>query len=116
MIKENYGYIVQIASITGYMGIPKLSDYCASKAASISFSESLRSELRAERKTGITVTCVCPFMMDTTMFTGAKTSLPSLFPPLRTTYVIERILQAIEEKQFIVMMPRMMYLLVFLKR
>ena len=116
MIKENYGYIVQIASIVGHLSIPKLSDYCASKAASISFSECLRSELRAEKKTGITVTCVCPFMMDTTMFAGAKTGFPSLFPPLSTTYVVRRILQAIEEKQFMVMIPRMMYLMVFLNR
>lgn len=116
MIENNYGYVVQITSFLGYIGVPKLSHYCASKAAAVSFSETLRQELRAQKKTGISVTCVCPSHMDTTMFAGATTAFPSLFPPLKSDRVVDRILQAMEEKQFIVGIPRLTYLMVFLKR
>lgn len=112
MLEYNYGYIVQVSSILAHTGIPRLSDYCASKAAALAFSEALRLELRGKKKTGISVTCVCPYHMDTTMFAGATTS----FPSLKAEYVVERILQAMEERQFIVNIPRLMYFLVFLKR
>lgn len=117
MIENNYGCVVQIASILGHTGIPKLSHYCASKAAAVSFADTLRQELRAQKKTGISVTCVCPFHIDTGgMFSGATSSLPSLFPPLKTEHVVDRILQAVEEKQFIVVIPRLMYLFIFMKK
>lgn len=116
MLEYNYGYIVQVSSILAHTGIPRLGDYCASKAAALAFSEALRLELRGKKKTGISVTCVCPYHMDTTMFAGATTSFPSLFPALKAEYVVERILQAMEERQFIVNIPRLMYFLVFLKR
>ena len=112
MTNNNYGQIVQISSILAYNGLPKFSDYCASKAASLSFAETLYHELRDQKKTGVTVTCVCPFHMNTSMGTGVTSPLPCLDPE----YVSERVIQAIEEKQFIVIIPRLMYLFVFLKR
>lgn len=114
MLENNYGYVVQVSSILAYSGIPRLSSYCASKAAALSFAESLREELRAQRKTGVTVTCVCPFHIDTSMFAGVTT--PSLFPTLKAEEVAERTLQAMKQRQFIVAIPRSMYFLLFIKR
>ena len=116
MLENNYGYIVQVVSILGWCGLPRLGHYCASKAAAISTAESLRQELRAQKKTGISVTCVCPYHMDSTMFAGSTTSFPSLLPPLKLERVAERILQAMEEKQFMVALPKVMYLLPIVKR
>ena len=70
MLDNNYGYIVSIASVMAFQGVPKLSDYSASKAAALSFAESLRYELRQEKKTGITVTCICPYHIRTELFKG----------------------------------------------
>ena len=115
MLENNYGYIVQVASVIAFEGVAKLSGYCASKAAARSLAETLRHELRGQKKTGVSVTCVCPYQLDTSMFDRVKTTFPSLFPALRAEFVAERILQAMEERQFIVCTPRIMYLLIAVK-
>lgn len=116
MLENNYGYIVQISSILAHCGLASLSDYAASKAAVSAFSESLRAELKVARKSGILVTCVCPFHINTAMFDGATTNLSSMFPPLDVHYVAERTLRAMEERQFMVLLPRSMYMLPLIKK
>ena len=86
MIENDYGYIVSIASVVAFGGIPGLSAYSASKSAAYTFAEALRNELRAAKKTGITVTCVCPYHIRTGMFSGKGSvlakELKSGAPPL----------------------------------
>ncbi|KAF8663416.1 hypothetical protein AX16_000988 [Volvariella volvacea WC 439] len=45
MIKQGHGHIITVGSIMGIVGVARLTDYCASKAAVISLNESLRYEL-----------------------------------------------------------------------
>ncbi|KAK0171477.1 hypothetical protein PV327_011239, partial [Microctonus hyperodae] len=45
MMEKNEGHIVSVASLAGHVGVPKLTDYCASKSAVIAFNEALRMEL-----------------------------------------------------------------------
>jgi 2-dehydro-3-deoxy-L-rhamnonate dehydrogenase (NAD+) len=65
MMKNDYGRIVNIASIAGKEGNPNASAYSASKAGVISLSKSLGKELA---KTGIRVNCVTPAAVKTGMF------------------------------------------------
>jgi 2-dehydro-3-deoxy-L-rhamnonate dehydrogenase (NAD+) len=65
MLKQNYGRIVNIASIAGKEGNPNASAYSASKAAVIGFTKSLGKETA---KTGITVNCVTPAAVRTAIF------------------------------------------------
>jgi 2-dehydro-3-deoxy-L-rhamnonate dehydrogenase (NAD+) len=65
MLKQDYGRIVNIASIAGKEGNPNASAYSASKAAVIGFTKSLGKELA---KTGIRVNCVTPAAVATPMF------------------------------------------------
>jgi 2-dehydro-3-deoxy-L-rhamnonate dehydrogenase (NAD+) len=65
MIKQNYGRIVNIASIAGKEGNPNASAYSASKAAVIGFTKSLGKELA---KTNITVNAVTPAAVKTPIF------------------------------------------------
>lgn len=58
------GTLVGIASVAGYRGLPGASAYCASKAAAISYLESLRIELAAS---GIKVITICPGYIATPM-------------------------------------------------
>ncbi|MGN6492019.1 MAG: SDR family NAD(P)-dependent oxidoreductase [Agriterribacter sp.] len=60
--KRNKGYILNIGSNAGYQPVPYLNIYAASKAFIISFTRSLRYELRS---TGIVVSCVSPGSTDT---------------------------------------------------
>ncbi|KAM5535527.1 hypothetical protein V8D89_010864 [Ganoderma adspersum] len=45
MIKENKGHIINVSSVSGMVGMARLTDYGASKAALINLHESLRYEL-----------------------------------------------------------------------
>jgi 3-oxoacyl-[acyl-carrier protein] reductase len=65
MTANDYGRIVNIASIAGKEGNPNASAYSASKAAVISLTKSLGKELA---KTGIRVNCVTPAAVKTAMF------------------------------------------------
>lgn len=116
MLENNYGYIVSIASVTAFGGAVGLTDYCASKAAAFSFAETLRLELKAANKNGITVTCVCPYHISTGMFAGVKTMLPFLLHTLKPEEVAERTLHGVADRQFLVVIPRIFYLLMLLKR
>ena len=65
MIANNYGRIVNIASIAGKEGNPNASAYSASKAGVIGLTKSLGKELA---KNGITVNCVTPAAVRTPIF------------------------------------------------
>ena len=65
MQANDYGRIVNIASIAGKEGNPNASAYSASKAGVIALTKSLGKELA---KTGIRVNCVTPAAVKTGMF------------------------------------------------
>ncbi|CAG8684722.1 3242_t:CDS:2, partial [Acaulospora morrowiae] len=100
MIKTKYGHIVNISSVTGFSGIAQLADYSASKAALISFHESLRRELdtRYDAKT-VRTTLVCPGEMKTGMFDGIKIKFPFITPPLAPLDVVKPIITALDKDQ-----------------
>jgi short-subunit dehydrogenase len=58
------GTLVGIASVAGYRGLPGAAAYSASKAAAISYLESVRVELRAS---GVKVITICPGYIATPM-------------------------------------------------
>jgi NAD(P)-dependent dehydrogenase (short-subunit alcohol dehydrogenase family) len=58
------GALVGIASVAGIRGMPSLGGYCASKAATIAYLESLRLELRAS---GVRVVTIAPGYIRTPM-------------------------------------------------
>lgn len=64
MRERGHGVLVGIASVAGYRGLPGSGAYSASKAAAISYLESLRVELRG---TGISVITICPGYIVTAM-------------------------------------------------
>ncbi|WZY76107.1 hypothetical protein YC2023_022491 [Brassica napus] len=65
-LKKSRGKIVVIASGCGYIASPRLSFYCASKAAVIAFYETLRSEFGS--KVGVTI--AAPGVVDSEMTQG----------------------------------------------
>ena len=65
MLTNDYGRIVNIASVAGKEGNPNASAYSTSKAAVIGLTKSLGKELA---KTGIRVNCVTPAAVRTAIF------------------------------------------------
>ncbi len=65
MLGNDYGRIVNIASIAGKEGNPTASAYSASKAGVMALTKSLGKELA---KTGIRVNCVTPAAVKTAIF------------------------------------------------
>ena len=62
MTARGSGTLVGIASVAGIRGLPGHGAYCSSKAAVISYCESLRGELRAS---GVRVVTLAPGFIDT---------------------------------------------------
>ncbi|XP_006821780.1 epidermal retinol dehydrogenase 2-like [Saccoglossus kowalevskii] len=115
MMKRNYGHIVNIASSAGLIGVSGLADYCASKFGAVGFDESLRYELSAMGKDGVITTVVCPFFINTGMFDGVKTKFPLLLPIMEAEYAANKIVDAVQTKQAMLYMPRILYLFLALK-
>ncbi len=65
MLKNDYGRIVNIASIAGKEGNPNASAYSASKAAVIGLTKSIGKETA---KTGIRCNCITPAAVRTAIF------------------------------------------------
>ena len=63
-MKNKKGRIVNMTSVSGSVGMPGQTNYCASKAGIIGFSRSLAKEVA---KLGITVNCVAPGFIETDM-------------------------------------------------
>ena len=59
MMEQKSGHIVTIASAGGLIGVPRMTDYSASKFAAVGFDESLRVELKRLGYPNIRTTVVC---------------------------------------------------------
>ena len=64
MVRQRSGRIISIASVVGLVGNPGQCNYAASKAGIIGFSKSLAREIGSR---GVTVNCIAPGFIDTTM-------------------------------------------------
>lgn len=112
MIKRGSGHIINIASAAGMVANPVMAVYCASKWAAIGWSESLRIEME-QLKTGIRLTTVTPYYIDTGMFKGVKTV--KIMPVLKPKKVAHKIVLGIKRNKIFVRTPKLLYLLPLLK-
>jgi short-subunit dehydrogenase len=78
MVRRGSGALVGIGSVAGIRGLPGHGAYCASKAAVISYCESLRGELRPS---GVKVVTICPGYIDTPLTQQNRYSMPFLMQP-----------------------------------
>ncbi len=92
MLRRDRGYICNIASAAGMLGVPKLSVYCASKWAVIGWTESMRVELKQARS-HVRVTSVAPYFINTGMFDGVNSKVFPILDPEKTA---AKIIRAVE--------------------
>jgi short-subunit dehydrogenase len=75
MRQRGRGRLAAIASVAGVRGLPGAGAYCASKAALITYCESLRVELHGS---GVRVVTIAPGFIDTPMTAGNPYPMPFL--------------------------------------
>jgi short-subunit dehydrogenase len=75
MCERGSGTLVGIASVAGFRGLPGHGAYSSSKAAVMSYCESLRGEMRSF---GVKVVTVAPGYIDTPLTRGNRYSMPFL--------------------------------------
>lgn len=112
MINQRRGHVVNIASASSFISLPKGSVYASSKWAVFGWSESLRLELEDEGG-DLHVTTVCPSYIDTGMFKGVKA--PLLFPLLQPEEVANKVIAAIKRNEIILMLPEKTQIVPILK-
>jgi len=81
------GTLVGIASVAGFRGLPGAGAYSASKAAAISYLESLRLELVGS---GVAVVTICPGYVATPMTAKNPYRMPFLTGPDKAARLIAR--------------------------
>ena len=84
-------HVIEMCSISAYLPLENMSVYAASKAYVLSYCYALRRELK---KTGITVTAVCPGWVDTEFaacaHNGDGVNGPEDLKPITTAYKVVR--------------------------
>ena len=93
------GILAGIASVAGFRGLAGNGAYCASKAAAITWMESLRAELYGS---GISVVCICPGYIDTPMTRVNRFRMPFL---LSSDDAARRIARAIASRRRLAVIP-----------
>jgi short-subunit dehydrogenase len=97
------GHLVNVASASGFVGLPFGSTYASSKWAVIGFGESIRLELKKLGHKHVGVTSVCPSYIDTGMFAGVKP--PKLTRFLTPDGVAEQVVAAVRHARPFVLEP-----------
>jgi len=93
------GTLAGIASVAGFRGLAGGGAYSASKAAAITWLESLRAELHGS---GVHVVCVCPGYIDTPMTRVNRYRMPFLLP---ADEAARRIARAIAARRRLAVIP-----------
>lgn len=78
MAERGSGTLVGVASVAGIRGLPGHGAYCASKAGTISYCESLRGELRGH---GVKVVTLVPGYVDTPLTRENRYPMPFMLAP-----------------------------------
>ncbi len=109
-LKQKKGYIVNVSSIAGFIGVFAMTAYSASKFAIIGFSEALRSELKPH---GVSVSVLCPPDVDTPMLERSNRIKPEEAKALSATAdsmtaeaVAEYLIKALSKEDFL-LIPNM---------
>lgn len=104
MRKAGRGTLACIASVAGFRGLAGNGAYSASKAAAITWMESLRTEMHGS---GVSVVCICPGYIDTPMTRVNRFRMPFLLPADKAA---RRIARAIERRPRVAVVPWQMAL------
>jgi short-subunit dehydrogenase len=87
MRRERRGVLAGVASVAGFRGLPGSGAYSASKAAAITYLESLRVELVGS---GVSVVTLCPGFVATPMTAHNPYAMPFMLQPDQAARLMAR--------------------------
>ena len=96
-------HVVNVASASALLALPRGASYAASKWGALGFTESLREELRLAGARNVVVTAVCPGFLSTSLFAGVQP--PRWTPLLTPEYVAARIVSAVRAGREELLLP-----------
>jgi NAD(P)-dependent dehydrogenase (short-subunit alcohol dehydrogenase family) len=101
MVPRRTGHIVNMASLAGRSGFPRLATYCATKHGVVGLSEAVRAELRGS---GVELTVVMPGIVRTELSAGLAEArgVKSVTPE----EVAHEVVAALKVPRFDVFVPR----------
>ncbi|XP_069184993.1 epidermal retinol dehydrogenase 2 isoform X2 [Procambarus clarkii] len=116
MIKHNRGHIICISSVLGYIGRSNVVPYCSSKFGVKGMTEALAEEMRMERRSGVRVTAVHPFLISNIEDVAPNLKFPWLFEILEPSDAASRIIRGVRRSQEEIFLPeKLKPLMVFSK-
>lgn len=91
MVKRNQGYILNVASIAGFMPGPLMSTYYSTKAYVVRFTQSIYQELK-KKKSKVSVSVLCPGPVNTNFnqVANVKFNLKSMTSSYVAKYGIDK--------------------------
>lgn len=99
MKKDNSGYILNVASIAGFMPGPLMAAYYSSKAYIVRLSEAIREELRKE-KSKVKISILCPGPVNTNFNNVANVKFN--VKPLSSEYVAKYAINKMFKNKFLI--------------
>jgi short-subunit dehydrogenase len=94
LLERPDAHVLNVCSVLGLVGMPKVTAYCTAKFGMVGFSEALRREYGRD---GLGVTALCPGFVQTNLFTNApleKDVEEHKAPPRIITTTPERVANA----------------------
>ena len=110
MKRRRAGVLVGVASVAGFRGLPGAAAYSASKAAAISYLESLRIELRGS---GLSVVTICPGYVATPLTSKNPYRMPFL---MHADVAAAKMVKAIDARKRFYVLPWQMALVGWIMR
>lgn len=94
MIEKNSGYILNVASIAGFMPGPLMATYYSSKAYIVNLSRAIQKELK-EKKSNVKLSVLCPGPVKTNFnnVANVKFSIKPLSSEYVAKYSVEKMLK-----------------------
>lgn len=109
---ERQGHLVNIASASGFVGLPYGVTYASSKWGAVGFSDGIRLELK-QLGHNVGVTTVCPSYVDTGMFAGVRP--PRSTRMLRPDELADLVVRAVARNRPFVLAPWLVHTTLILR-
>jgi all-trans-retinol dehydrogenase (NAD+) len=100
MVRRGTGWVINICSSAGKVGVARMAAYCSTKFAGIGLTDTVRAELRGS---GVTFIIVNPGFVQTGMFEGAK--VPFITRWVQPQEVADVVLKAVKKNNWEVFIP-----------